>query len=403
MTHTLLALLLAAGAPPAADWPQWRGPARDGNAADPPAAWPERLERVWQAEVGEGHSGPVVAGGQVFTLTRVGGDEVVRCLRLADGSETWADRYATAADLDGAVGSHGQVPRSTPCVADGRVYTFGVGGVLSCYAADSGKRLWRQTFAGRFKKPYPLYGVATSPLVLDRSVVVWAGGHDNGALTALDAATGRPRWAIPADGPGYASPVVAELAGQRQLVTQSQRFLLGVDPAAGKELWKVKFTTGYDQNSVTPLVVGDKLIYSGYERGLYAGTLKRAGGRFELAEAWELREHPLYMSSPVAAGTRVFGLSSADGGTLVAVDTAGGTVVWKKGRMGEYAALIRAGGFVLVQTTAGKVVVLKADAAAYEPVAEYAVGDGPIWAHPALAGDVLLVKGKTTLTCWRAR
>lgn len=393
----------ALSSPARADWPQWRGPSRDGTAADPPKEWPAELKKAWTLEVGEGHSGPVVAGGRVFTLTRVGAEEVVRATGLADGAEVWVKRYAASAELDGAVGWHGQTPKSTPCVTDGRVYTYGISGVLVCWDAATGKELWKKTFEKRFPKAWPLYGVATSPIVHDGKLIVWAGGPGKGALLAFDAKTGAEKWALAADGPSYASPVVAKLAGVEQLVTQSQSYLIGVDPKAGKELWRHKFTTGYDQNSVTPLVVGDLVINSGYEKSLQAFELKPAGAGFKPAEKWDVREHPLYMSSAVTAGGRLFGLSMAGGGTVFAADPADGEVKWKKGNQGQYAAFAVSGEHLLVQTDDGKLRVLKTTADRYEPVREYAVGDGPLWAHMAVDGGTVVVKDKKNLICWRAK
>lgn len=386
-----------------ADWPQWRGPNRDGAAADPPKEWPAELKKAWKVEVGEGHAGPVVAGGRVFTLTRVGDEEVVRATKLTDGSEVWAKRYKASAELDGAVGWHGQTPKSTPCVADGRVYTFGISGILTCWDAATGKEVWKKTFEKSFPKMWPLFGVATSPLVHDGKLIVWAGGHNKGALVALDAKSGVEKWTLAGDGPAYASPVVATLAGTEQLVTQSQNHLVGVDPKAGKELWKQKFVTGYDQNSVTPVVVGDVVVNSGYQTSLKAVEVKKADKGFKLSERWDLREHPLYMSSAVVVGGRLFGLSMAGGGTVVAVDADDGSVRWKKGGMGEYAAFVVSGEHLLVQTTDGKLRVLKAKADRWEPVREYTVCDEAVWSHPAVDGGTVVVKDKTHLYCWRVK
>lgn len=386
-----------------ADWPQWRGPTRDGVITDPPREWPAHLEKLWSVEVGEGHSSPVIAQGRVFTFTRIGEEEVVRALNLSDGSEVWLQRYPASAELDSAVGWHGQTPKSTPCVAEGRLYTFGISGILNCWDAADGKPLWRKTFDRRFPKTWPLYGVATSPIVDDGRVIVWAGGHHQGALLAFDSRSGKELWALPADGPGYSSPVIAELAGGRQLVVQSQQFLIAVDPKTGKELWKQRFTTGYDQNSITPLIVGDTVIHSGYQKPCKAIRVTRSGSRFQLADKWEIRAHSLYLSSPVAVGSQMFGLSMADGGSLIAVNLADGRVLWRQPNLGEYAALLAAGDHVLVQTTEGRLFVLRANDRRWNPVREYQVCDEATWSHPAISGDVLVVKDKQRLYAWRIR
>jgi outer membrane protein assembly factor BamB len=403
MARVVLLLLIAFSTLARADWPQWRGPARDGVATDAPKEWPAALKLGWKVEVGEGHAGPVIAAGRVFTLSRVGDEEVVRATKLADGSEVWAKKYKASAELDGAVGWHGQMPRSTPCVADGRVYTFGISGVLMCWDAATGNELWKKTFDKKFPKSWPLYGVATSPIVAGGKLIVWAGGPNKGALTAFDPASGEEKWALAIDGPAYVSPVVAKLAGVEQLVTQSQRFLVGVDPKTGKELWKQKFTTGYDQNCVTPVVVGDVIINSGYQTSLKALAVTKSGTEFKLTEKWDVREHPLYMSSAVVIGGLLVGLSMADGGSMMAVDLTDGQVKWKKGNQGEYAAFVVSGDHVLVQTDDGKVRVLLPAADRYEALREYTVGEERLWSHIAVDGGTIVVKDKKNLYCWLVR
>src|SRR5262249_3513422 len=155
----------------------------------------------------------------------------------------------------------------TPLVASGRVFTLGIAGALSAYDAATGKPLWRRDDKARFKATSPLYGTAMSPAADGDRIFVHLGGQGDGALLALDAATGAERWAWKDDGPGYASPVIAEIAGVRQLVTETQGLLVGLSVANGALLWKLRFTTAYDQNAVTPVIVGDLVIYSGVDKG----------------------------------------------------------------------------------------------------------------------------------------
>ncbi|MDB5313092.1 MAG: hypothetical protein JWO38_7294 [Gemmataceae bacterium] len=392
----------------AGDWPQWRGPNRDGvvPAGDAPKSWPKALTFAWKVEVGEGHSGPVVVGDRVFLHSRVGDAEVVRCVALADGKPAWERRYPAPVEVDAAAEGHGKGPKATPAVAAGRVFTLGLNGTLTAWDAATGDQLWQHTFAKEFKKRWPPYGAATSPLVAGDVCIVWVGGTDpagGGKLIAVDVKTGERKWAGTLDdGPGYASPVIAELAGKPQLVTQSRRHLCGFDPATGKILWEQKFTTGYDQNSVTPVVYKDLVIHGGYERPTAALRLRKTDGPGLKPEpVWELREHTLYMSTPVVAGDRLFGLSTKGGGTLFCATAGTGDVVWTSpGRVGPYAALIAAGSFVLVQTTGADLWVLRADGAKFDPVAEYKLADTQTWAHPALVGHKLLIKDATHLSCW---
>ncbi|HEX4952924.1 MAG TPA: PQQ-binding-like beta-propeller repeat protein [Thermoanaerobaculia bacterium] len=397
------ALLAAAGAS-AADWPGWRGPARDGRIAafTAPGAWPGTLSKLWSVEVGEGHSSPVVAGGKVFVLSRQGEEERVAALSPADGRTLWSASYPAPYQMNPAAFSHGKGPKATPAWADGRLFTFGISGILSAFDAEKGTLLWRKDFTGRFKTTSPLYGTATSPLVDGSRVIVWAGGHGQGALLAFDAATGKELWAQPVDGPGYASPVVAEMAGVRQLVTQSEGQLLGISLERGEVLWQAPFSTEYTQNSVTPLVMGDVVIVSGLDKGLAAMRIVKKGAGFALEPVWRNEEVPLYLSSPVLAGDRVCGISHKRKGQLFCVDAKTGKTAWATtGRDGEHASILAAGDLLVVLTDGADLVVAKASGAAYQELARYRVADSATWAHPVVDGREILVKDLKHLARWR--
>ncbi len=401
---TLAGVAQAAG--PALDWPQWRGPARTGIASGPVAArWPAgSLVRGWSVEVGEGHSGPVVSGGRVYIHARVGGDEVISALDLAGGRRLWSHTQAVAYTPTSAAASHGSGPKATPLLHQGRLYAFGAAGILTCLDMASGRLLWRRDFAGRFPQTWPLYGTAQSPVADGDRVILHVGGGAGGALVAFDAATGADRWTwtAPGDGPAYASPVLATLHGVRQVVTLTEKRVVGVSAADGVLLWSAPFTTMYDQNAVTPVVFGDLVIVSGVEKGVSAVRIQREGGRWEARPAWENEEASFYMSSPVLAGARLLGFSHRQKGQVVALDAATGRLLWAgPGRQGESASLIVAGGDALVLTTEAELLVFKADADRFAPVATYGVGDSATWAHLAVAPNAVLVKDVRTLAWWR--
>jgi outer membrane protein assembly factor BamB len=387
---------------PAADWPEWRGPNRDGVAAGftAPKAWPRKLTEVWAAKVGEGHASPVVVGDKIYLLTRQKNDEVVLCLEAATGKEAWRSSYPAPYTMHPAAAGHGKGPKSTPAVRDRRVFTLGVGGVLACWDAADGKELWKKDFASQFKQTAPLYGAAASPLVVDGLCVVPVGGHDKGALTAFDARSGDVKWSYDGDGPGYSSPILVELDGRRQIVTQTQQFILGVAPADGKLLWKTPFKTAYDQNSITLLPCKGGLVSSGYDRTLALLKVEKKGDEAEVKEEWSRKEHALYLSSPVLKGDRLFGFSHRGFGHLFCVDAASGKTLWRSdNRLADNAALVRAGDYVFALLDSGRLLILKADADDYEPAADYTVSESPTWAHPVVLGDRILIKDQTTLRC----
>jgi outer membrane protein assembly factor BamB len=384
----------------AQDWPQWRGPARDGQALGltAPKLWPKDLKQGWKVTVGVGHSSPVVAGGRVFVFTRQGDDEVVSAREVATGKPAWERRYAAPYTMNPAAESHGKGPKSTPLVTGGRVFTLGISGILSCLDAATGSIVWQKEFAHQFKTTSPLYGAATSPIIEGGLLIVHVGGHDDGALTAFDPATGAVRWAFKGEGPGYASPVVAEIGGVRQLITQTQTRVVGVDPRKGTLLWSIPFTTDYDQNAVTPLVIGDLVVYSGTDKPLRAARVVRRGSAWEAAPAWEAPEVALYMSSPVAVGERLVGFSQRKKGQLVALEAKTGRVAWvSEGRQGDNASLVALGGSVLALTDPGVLVVFDAAASKYAPLATYTVAQSAVWAHPAPVTGGFLVKDVDSL------
>jgi len=236
---------VSAGVAPVAalpEWPQWRGPNRDGAVvgAAAPAVWPKELKVRWRMTVGTGHSSPVVADGRVYQFARQGEEEVLIALDAATGKELWkTPGLAVAYEMNPAARGHGKGPKSTPVVAGGRVFTLGITGVLSAHDAKTGKLIWRKDFSKQYPSTSPLYGTAMSPVVVGDLLVAHVGGHDRGALTAFDPANGSVKWSFEPDGPAYSSPVVVNVGGERQLVTFTQKELVAVSPANGKLLWKL--------------------------------------------------------------------------------------------------------------------------------------------------------------------
>lgn len=392
---------LLAGAAFGQDWPQWRGPARDGQAAglSAPKTWPKELKRAWKVPVGMGHASPVVVGARVFVFSRVGEDEVLSAFDLATGRPAWQQRYPAPYSMNPAATGHGKGPKSTPLVSGGRVFTFGISGILSCFEAETGRLLWRKEFGGQFKSTSPLYGVAASPILEGGLLIVHVGGPDDGALTAFDPATGAVRWALKGDGPGYASPVAADFGGARQIVTLTQTRVVGVDPGRGALLWSLPFTTAYDQNAVTPLVSGDTVVFSGESSPVRALRPVRKGAVFEAPSAWDSAEAAFYLSSPVSVGGRLVGFSHRKKGQFVAMDAKSGRLLWtSEGRQGDNAALVALGTAVLALTSEGKLVAMDGAAAAYSPLATYDAAESATWAHPAPVRGGLVIKDVETLS-----
>jgi len=394
----IVALTLAG--PLAADWPQWRGTNRDGVTRDfvTPSTWPAALKEIWKVTVGEGHSSPVTTEGRIYVLARQGEDEVVLCLEASTGKQLWRASYPAAYTMNPAATGHGKGPKSTPVVSDGRLFTFGINGVLSCFDARSGALKWRKEFSKLYPNTSPLYGTAMSPIVANGLCIVHVGGHDKGALTAFEVETGAVKWANAEDGPAYSSPVLATLAGEQQLVTYTQSHVVGISATSGKLLWKIANKVPYDVTSVSPVVYKDLVIFSIYEKGIGAVRLSKQGGGLVPQEVWRNAAYESYMNTPVLAGNRLAGFSYKKKGQFFCLDVDTGKMLWESaGRMGENAAILSAGDLFFCLTDDAKLFVLRSSATSFAPVKEYQVATSPTWAHPVLMGNRILIKDKTSL------
>ena len=381
------------------DWPQWRGPNRDGSAPALSSAWPKALKEDWKVTVGLGHSSPVVADGKIYVFARQGEEETLLSLDATTGKELWRSSQPIAFEMHPAATAHGKGPKSTPVVSKGSVYTLGISGVLSAHDARTGKLKWRHEFSKQYPKTWPAYGTAMSPIVDQGLVIAHVGGQDKGALIAFNAETGAIKWTNDMDGPAYASPIVVTLAGVRQLVTFMQKDLVGVDPANGKLLWKLPSKTQYDENNITAISYKDMLIFAREAKGLVAIRLAKQGGQIVPQEVWNNTENMLYMSTPVLQGNTLFGLSALKKGQFFALDADTGKTLWLgPGRMGENAAILNVGGAAfLALTNEANLIVVPVNAKEYAPSVQYTVAASPTWAHPVVLGNRILIKDETTL------
>jgi len=399
----LLTLLLALTAA-AQDWTQWRGPNRDGAvpAFREPKTWPERLQTVWKQDVGLGYSNPVVVEDRVYIHTRQGGNEVVLAFDLKSGKEMWKQSYPAPYKMVSAAAPHGEGPKSTPVAADGRLFTFGISGVLAAWDLKTSKQIWAKDFTNQYKETWPTFGVALSPVVDHGVVIAHVGGDKEGMLAAFAVGTGEVKWSWKGDGPAYASPIVVTLSGTRQVVTQSRDNIIGVDVANGALLWKIPFTTEYVQNIITPILYKDTLILSGLDKGVFAIRPKKSGNTWTTEQVWINKDLPQYMSTPVLAGDYLYGMTHKKKGAYFCLDARTGTTQWvTEGRNGDNATLLNAGDSVLILNPDGELLVLRKNPKAFDLVHKYKVADSATWATPAFAGQRLLIKDVNTLAMWR--
>jgi outer membrane protein assembly factor BamB len=397
---TLLIALALSNTCFAQDWNQWRGPNRDAVVASfsAPSTWPDKLKPLWKIQVGIGHSSPVVAGKRVYLHSRKDENEVVSCFDLDSGKQLWTDSYPTPYKMNPAAVTHGKGPKSTPVVSDNKLFTLGISGILSCYDAANGKLLWRREFSKTNKATSPLFGTAMSPLVDRGLLIAHVGGHDSGTLAAFDTGTGETRWEWSGDGPGYASPIIVEIGGTRQIVTQTQKHIVGVSASKGQLLWEIPFETEFLQNIVTPVIYKQTLILSGIDKGVFAVQPLLSGGVGVTEQLWANTDVSMYMNSPVLIGDYVYGLSNKRKGQFFCLDARTGKTQWvSNGREGDNAAIVAAGQFLMLLTEGAELVIARADPKQFEIIKKYSVADSPTWAHPVLVGKRVLIKDASSL------
>jgi outer membrane protein assembly factor BamB len=398
----LLAVLVCALL--AQDWIQWRGPARDGTVSilRPLEAWPKSLAKAWSAETGGGYSSPVVSAARAFVISRQGENELVQAIDLATGRVLWKDVYPAPFTKSQYAREMAAGPFSTPLVHSGRLYTLGVTAVLSCYDPASGRRLWRNDYSKRVDTGKLFTGTAMSPIAEAATVIVHIGDDTRGTLTALDAATGAEKWKWEEDGPGYASPIVAEIGGARHLITLTSTRVVALDPASGSLLWSHPFKDQWNENIVTPVAAGNRVFVSGVRAGGFALDIHKQGARWIARQAWHSKEAPMYMSSPVLDAGRLYGFSSRNKGQFFCQDGATDKVLWTSGgRDAQSAALISSGNALIALTPEGELVAIRRTPEKYEELGRYRVAHQGTWAHPVPVNGGLLVKDQASLTLWK--
>jgi outer membrane protein assembly factor BamB len=382
------------------DWPQWRGPNRDGHVAGfvPPQTWPDRLTQRWKVEVGPGYATPLLVGDRVYMFSRQAENEVMSALDAASGKVLWQTGYPAPFKMDKAAAPHGPGPKSTPAYADGKLFSIGMSGIVTAFDAATGKRLWQKPGL----PAQPLWtSHSFSPLV-DRGLVMFhMGGNDRGTLSAFDVNTGDVKWAWSGDGPGYGSPMLYDFAGTRQIVTMTQQKFIALDAATGSLLWERPYTTEYAQNVITPVRFGDTLIVSGYQKPVVAIRVVRQGTQWSTEQIWENADVSLYMSDAVLVGETLVGFSQRRSGQFFGLDARSGKTVWTSDpRQGTNAAIVAAGDFWFALKDDGELLVVRRDASSFAPLKRYTVATSAAWAQPVISGNRLLVKDVSTLALW---
>jgi len=381
------------------DWPQWRGPNRDGaiTSFTAPKAWPDQLTRKWKIDVGLGYASPVLVGNRLYMFSRRGDNEVLAALDADTGKEIWQSSYAAPFTVNPAAARHEKGPKSTPTFANGKLYTLGMTGIVTAYDAASGKQVWQKPAP----PSAPLYHTAMSPLVDRGLVIVHVGGHNQGALTAFDANTGAEKWKWSGDGPSYSSAIAVDFSGTRQVIVLTQENVVGVAAAGGELLWKRPFSTQFTQNIITPILYGDVVIFSGLDKPITAFKVVKRADQWTTENVWENAALPLYMTNGVMVGDTLFGMTHRNAGQFFAVDARTGKTLWTSPpRQATNAAMLHAGDVLFMLKDDAELIVAKASASGFEPVKRYTVADSATWAQPTISGNRMFVKDTNSVTLW---
>ncbi len=391
---------------PAAGWPQWRGPRRDGVAHEPDllTAWPRSgPPKGWEVPGGEGFSSFAVGGGKAYTLLQQNDQQAVVCWNAADGQELWRT------PLEGAYSKQFAGPRSTPTLDGDRLYAVSAGGHFACLAADRGDVLWRHDLLAEFGATNLEWGVAFSPLVDGDLVFVNPGGPKGHSVAAFHKADGRLAWKALDDPAGYSSPVALTAGGVRQVVFFTGAGALGLAAADGRLLWRFPWLTDYGVNAATPLTFaarkGDEALHyvfisSGYGKG--CALLKVEGGNsgFRARRVYEGNQMCNHFASPVRYRDHFYGLNEAK---LTCMDVRTGKVKWEQSGF-QKGSLLRVDDSLLVLGEYGKLALVEATPEEYrEKASASPLGRRRCWTMPALADGQLYLRDEAKVMCLKVR
>ena len=318
------------------EWPQWRGPTRDG-------VWREsgvvdkfstpRLPLKWRASIGAGYSGPTVADGRVYVTDRVDDPEElerVHCFDFETGRNLWTHTYPCEYVKVGYTAG----PRASVSIDDGRAYALGTMGDFFCFDAADGKMLWQKDFKAEYQIRIPIWGISSAPLVDGSLIVLQVGGQNRACLVALDKKTGREVWTALDDKPSYSAPIIIQQAGQPVLVCWTGESVAGLDPATGKTHWQYPFLPKKMVINVpTPVASGNRLFLTAFYDGSLMLRLNQTEPSVE--EIWRRQGRSeritdalhAMISTPYMSGDYVYGVDSY--GELRCLEAETGDRVWE--------------------------------------------------------------------------
>ena len=381
----------------AADWPQWRGPHRDGISADTGLldSWPTGgPPLVWKiAGLGEGYSSAAVAGGRLFIQGQHGNEEFVLAFDAATGKPLW--RTHTGIPFRE---SRGDGPRGTPTTDGDRVYALAADGMLVCLEAATGKTIWGYNVVDHFHGHVPQWGISESPLVDGDRLIVTPGGR-GASVVALDKMSGKVLWQSQNDRAAYSSPMIYDGGGARRVVVFTADAAMGLDVASGKLQWRYERVANGTANIATPVVRGGEIFLSSdYGTGC---VLLKAGADSDAAEVYFNRNMQNHYSTSVLVGDYLYGFSSS---ILTAMKFETGEVAWRNRSVGK-GSLIYADGHLYVLGEDGIVGLVEPSPEGYREISRFEISKGsyPTWSQPVIANGRLYLRDQDNLFCYNVK
>ena len=402
LRSTLTVFLLTSSATDG-DWPQWLGPNRDAISNEVVAPWKDAPKVVWRFPAGEGNGSPSVANGKVFFHAKIKDkdEEEVIALDTETGKEIWRTKYPRVAFKS----LYGNGPRATPAIDGNRVYTFGITGLLTCFDTADGKQIWQVDTLKEFGAPNPFFGMACSPLVEGKNVLVNVGGK-GASIVAFDKESGKVSWQVRDDRASYSSPIVFGEGEERQVVFLTGQGLVSLNPADGKTFWNFPLVDLLLESSTTPVRSGNMLMASSITYGSVGLNLGSKDGKPSGSLAWKNDQLTCYFATPVPVGDQLFVVTGTKPPALTSkadlhcLDFKTGKELWVKQKVGKYhATLLRTGDSkLLLLEEAGNLVLLEPSPTEYRELARSKVC-GETWVHPALANGRLYVRDGKEVIC----
>ena len=380
-----------------ANWPQWRGPNRDGISKETGLLkkWPaEGPPLAWKASgAGRGFSSFSVANGKLYTMGLRGDREFIIAFDVATGKEAWATANGNAFRND-----RGDGPRGTPTVDGDRLYALGGSGDLSALDARTGKVVWTKNILKEFGGRNITWGISESPLIVGDRLLVNPGGPD-ASMVALNKSDGSVIWKSQSDKAGYSSAIPVQINGGTQVVFFTSQRAVGLDLKDGRLLWEYAKPSNNVANAATPIARGNRVfISSDYGTGGGVVEIKPDGAAQELWFSKEMRNHH---SSSVLVGDYLYGFSSA---ILTAIKFDTGEIAWRDRSVGK-GSLVYADGLLYCFSERGVVGLVEASPTGYVERGRFKIeaGDLETWTHPVVAGGRLYLRDQDTIYAYEVR